>query len=127
MSRFVVLAVLLFLVVPSSFARIHDDCHSKKLKIQIFAMGFVGGVVSVLQDEEVDGRPVYTVPLRFSEAYLQTCDELDRHPELWGVPSRVAIRSVADILWKNRQNRENRHDSFDTSDTNALVIPKRLP
>jgi hypothetical protein len=122
-TRFVLSLVLLF--VPLSYAgQIHDDCYSKKSSHRFFAAGFIGGVASGLMDErDAAGRPVYRVPDKFSEVYIQVCDELDRHPDLWGLPSRIAIRSVADILWKNPTYKH--FDPF--GDTNAWVIDKKLP
>ena len=109
--------ILLFAMLSLStvsFARVHDDCHTDAGDLnRIFAMGFTGGVI---ESVEADGVNQITVPdgFTFESGFVAVCSELDRHPELWDVPSRDAIIAAIDILWKNKHPTRKHLDEDDT-------------
>lgn len=97
--------VLLFvLMVPNpSFAGIHDDCRQDGSSLnRIFAAGYFSGVLDMLTNEQTNGHRAYVFPaeMTYEQGFDAICRVIDNHPELWNVPSREAIQSAAEILWK---------------------------
>ena len=108
-----ILLIAMLSLSTVSFARVHDDCLAPAGDLnRIFAMGFVGGII-----ESVEAGPSeITVPdgFTFETGFQAVCDELDRHPELWDIPSRDAIIVAVDILWKNKHPIRKHLDEDDT-------------
>jgi len=108
-----ILLIAMLSLSTVSFARVHDDCGLHEGDPNwFFAVGFTGGVI-----ESVEAGPSeITVPdgFTFESGFIAVCDELDRHPELWDIPSRDAIIAAIDILWKTKHPARKHLDEEDT-------------
>jgi hypothetical protein len=112
------LVLLLLMFVPGAAAQmIHKDCHDKTDRAErVFAIGYVAAVLDSM-DDDTDGL-VYTWPrnnVTYEQALVLVCEFIDRHPELWTVPSRDAIRAAGAFLWKYRPRKHRDDPAEDTS------------
>jgi hypothetical protein len=97
--------VLLFMTARLCFAgAIHDDCQQDSSSLnRLFLAGYTSGVLDMLSDQQINGQRVYVFPkgVSYEDAFEDICRVVENHPELWDKPSREAIQSAADILWKD--------------------------